>query len=105
MEFEKKEFNIKNCSEQEIDFLYGLSSVSILKTKVMFYEACHRNDIMNIELIMSSLLSCYYTLFASLYNPERSIDDKEIISMIHLSIENLIKCYESAKLAVNQQKN
>jgi predicted transposase YdaD len=45
MEFEKKEFDIKNSSQEEIEKLYGLSSVSILKNKVMFYEACERKDI------------------------------------------------------------
>jgi hypothetical protein len=31
MKFEKKEFDIENYSQEEIESLYGLSSVSILK--------------------------------------------------------------------------
>jgi hypothetical protein len=105
MEFEKKEFDIKNSSQEEIENLYGLSSVNILKNKVMFYEECGRADILKIELMLNVLIDCYYALFASLVNPESIIDHKEVISIINTQTKALINCYETTKSKYNQQKN
>jgi hypothetical protein len=105
MKFEKKEFDIENYSQEEIESLYGLSSVSILKGKVMFYEACGMADILKTELMLNALIECYYALFISLVNPESIIDHKEVISMINTQTKTLINCYEATKSKYNQQKN
>jgi hypothetical protein len=104
MEFEKKEFDIKNSSQEEIEKLYGLSSVNILKNKGMFYETCERKDILKAELMLNALIDCYYILFISVVNPESIIDHKEVISMINTQTKTLINCYEATMSKYNQTK-